>query len=63
MLVHLLNYIIRASADYFVDHNGNIYQYNMEIDNRYTWAVGGDKYNTLGGDYYKIVENQCKNII
>lgn len=33
-----------ASADYFVDEVG-VYQYNMQIDSRYSWAVGVDYSN------------------
>lgn len=47
-----------ASADYFVDYNGDIYQYNLDIDNRYSWAVGGDNENSLGGSLYGIVNNE-----
>lgn len=47
-----------ASADYFVDFNGDIYQYNLEIDGRYTWAVGGENENSLGGSLYNIVNNE-----
>lgn len=48
----------RASADYFVSLNGYIYQYNMEIDTRFSWAVGDSKRaDTLGGSLYGIVTN------
>ena len=41
-----------ASADFFVAWNGDIYQYNMEIKNRYSWAVGGGRQSQSGGAYY-----------
>ena len=37
-----------ASADFFVDDVG-IYQYNMQIDTRYSWAVGDGSGGTYGG--------------
>lgn len=37
-----------ASADYFVDEVG-VYQYNMQIDSRYSWAVGDGSGGTYGG--------------
>lgn len=46
-----------ASADFIVDDT-SIIQYNGDIKNRYTYAVGGDKYkNTKGAKFY----NKCKN--
>ena len=47
-----------ASADFFVDHNGEVYQYNPNIDERYSWAVGGDKKANNGGKLYKMVNNE-----
>ena len=41
-----------ASADFFVAWNGDIYQYNMDIKNRYSWAVGGGRQSQSGGAYY-----------
>jgi len=41
-----------ASADFFVAWNGDVYQYNMEIKNRYSWAVGGGRQSQSGGAYY-----------
>jgi N-acetylmuramoyl-L-alanine amidase CwlA len=50
-----------ASADFIVDDE-TIVQYNGDIENRYTWAVGGSKYTSLstsqGGTFYK----KCTNI-
>lgn len=47
-----------ASADYFVSLDGKIYQYNVSIKDKYSWAVGGDKLeDTLGGKYHNIVKN------
>ena len=50
----------KASADFIVD-NGEIVQYNPDLTNRYTWAVGGSKYASMttsqGGKFYGI----CKN--
>lgn len=40
-----------ASADYFVDEVG-IYEYNNQIDSRYTWAVGDGSCGTYGGRCY-----------
>ncbi len=47
---------VKASADFVVD-DGGTWQYNADLANRYTWAVGGSKYNTKGGRLYGI----CKN--
>ncbi len=47
-----------ASADFFVSHDGEIYQYNPSIDERYSWAVGGDKKANNGGKFYKKVNNE-----
>ena len=49
-----------ASADFIVDDVETV-QYNGDIENRYTYAVGGElykvKYNSLSGMYY----GKCKN--
>lgn len=49
-----------ASADFIVD-DGEIVQYNSDIANRYTYAVGGAKYTVnytpLAGTFY----GKCKN--
>lgn len=52
---------VYASADYFVGFNGDVYKYNLEIENRYSWAVGGKIITdrpTYGGKYYGIVTNE-----
>ena len=41
-----------ASADFFVGWDGRIFQYNMDIKNRYSWAVGGGRQSQSGGAYY-----------
>lgn len=50
----------QASADFIVDDK-TIVQYNPDIANRYTWAVGGTKYTTMttsvGGKYYNESSN------
>lgn len=51
---------VYASADYFVGFNGDVYKYNLEIENRYSWAVGGTLITdrlTYGGSYYGVVTN------
>ena len=49
-----------ASADFIVDDETAV-QYNPDIKNRYTWAVGGSKYTTkstsLAAQYY----GKCTN--
>lgn len=49
-----------ASADFIVD-DFDIVQYNGNIENRYTWAVGGSKSSnattSLGGKFYKVCTN------
>lgn len=46
-----------ASADYFVGHDGIVYQYNPDILNKYTWHCGGGRQSSQGGEYFGI----CKN--
>ena len=47
-----------ASADFYVDHNGDVYQYNPDPKARYCWAVGGKKLTyTKGGSLHGIVKN------
>lgn len=46
-----------SSADFFVAWDGRVYQYNMDIKGRYSWAVGGGKQSRYGGSYY----NKCLN--
>lgn len=45
-----------ASADFFVDEVG-IYQYNTQLKNRYSWAVGGGRQSAYGGKYYGVCTN------
>lgn len=51
----------KASADYIVDDGPEIIQYNPDPISRYTWAVGGSRYQNkstkLSGQYY----GKCKN--
>lgn len=47
----------RASADFFVGHNGDIWQYNPNPEKRYCWAVGGRKQSAYGGQFYGIAGN------
>ena len=46
-----------ASADFFVGHNGDVWQYNPDIKARYSWAVGGKKQSSYGGSLYGIAKN------
>lgn len=46
-----------ASADFFVDYNGDIYQYNPDIQARYAWSVGGGKQTNYDGEYYGKATN------
>lgn len=55
-----------ASSDFIVD-DASVVQYNPDIENRYTWCVGGSKYGkmstSLGGRLYGIAKNSnCINI-
>lgn len=58
--INIANYFATVnkdvSADFIVD-DGTIVQYNPNLNNRYCWAVGGDKYSSmttsLGGKYHK----------
>lgn len=47
---------VGGSADFIVDDT-TIVQYNPDPKNRYTWAVGGNKYNTKGGSLYGVAKN------
>ena len=49
--------VTNASADFFVGHNGDIWQYNQDPKARYTWAVGGNRRTGHGGLFY----GRCKN--
>ena len=47
-----------ASADFFIGFDGKIYQYNVDIENRYSWAVGGlKKEDSEGGTLHGVVTN------
>ena len=46
-----------ASADYFVNHDGTIYQYNPDIKRQYSWHCGGGRQSSRGGSLF----GQCKN--
>lgn len=55
-----------TSSDFVID-DATIVQYNEDINHRYTWGVGGNKYSqmstSLGGKYYNIATNKnCINI-
>ena len=55
-----------ASSDYIVD-DCEVVLYNPDIANRYSWGVGGSKYNKMstfeGGKYYgKCTNKNCINI-
>ena len=41
-----------ASADFFVGHGGDIWQYNPDPEARYCWAVGGKKQTCYGGTFH-----------
>lgn len=47
---------VNASADFFVDETG-IYQYNLNLQGRYSWAVGGGRQSQWGGKFF----GQCTN--
>lgn len=47
-----------ASADFFVGHNGEVWQYNPDPKKRYCWAVGGSKYKNGGGLFYGKATNK-----
>jgi len=47
-----------ASADFFVGHNGDIWQYNPNPRERYCWSVGGSRQSAYGGQFYKTVTNK-----
>ena len=46
-----------ASADFFVGHSGDIWQYNPDPKSRYCWAVGGGKQSSYGGSLYGKAKN------
>ena len=46
-----------ASADFFVSQNGEIWQYNPNLEKRYSWHCGGGRQSSKGGAYFGM----CKN--
>lgn len=46
-----------ASADYFIGHDGEIWQYNPNIEKQYSWHCGGGRQSSTGGSFYGM----CKN--
>lgn len=46
-----------ASADFYVGHSGDIWQYNPDPEARYCWAVGGKRQTCYGGSLHGIVFN------
>lgn len=47
-----------ASADFFVGHDGDVWQYNPDSKARYCWSVGGKKQTKYGGTLYGTATNQ-----
>lgn len=48
----------RASADFYVNFDGVVYGYNMDIRNRACKAIGGEKQSNYGASLYKVATNQ-----
>lgn len=46
-----------ASADFYVGHNGDVWQYNPDPTARYCWAVGGKRQSSDGGSFYGKAKN------
>lgn len=46
-----------ASADFYCGFVGDIRQYNMKLEQRYCWAVGGGRQSNFGGAFYGIAKN------
>lgn len=46
-----------ASADFFVGHGGDVWQYNPDPKARYCWAVGGNKQSQYGASLYGKAKN------
>ncbi|MGN0299567.1 MAG: N-acetylmuramoyl-L-alanine amidase, partial [Lachnospiraceae bacterium] len=55
---------VNASADFYVGFDGTVWQYNTDINNRYTWAVGKNWYDGKNGaTLWGIANNNnCINI-
>ena len=52
-----------ASADFYVGHKGDLWQYNPDPEKRYCWAVGGGRQSSYGGKLYGIAKNSnCVSI-
>lgn len=49
--------VTSASADFFVGHTGDIWQYNPDPGKRYCWAVGGARQSAYGGSFYGKAKN------
>lgn len=49
--------VTSASADFYVGFAGDIWQYNMDVSGRYSWAIGGSKLNSQGGSLYGVAVN------
>ena len=47
----------QASADFFVSQNGDIWQYNPNLEKRYSWHCGGGRQSSKGGAFFGM----CKN--
>lgn len=48
---------VDGSADFYVGFAGDMWQYNMDIEHRYCWAVGGGRQTNFGGAFYGIAKN------
>lgn len=46
-----------ASADFYVGHGGDVWQYNPDPRRRYCWAVGGGRQSKYGGSLHGTVKN------
>ena len=46
-----------ASADFYVGHDGDIWQYNTDLTGCYCWAVGGGRQTQYGGALLGIANN------
>lgn len=47
----------QASADFFVGHNGEIWQYNPDLKKQYSWHCGGGRQSSKGGTFF----GKCAN--
>ena len=55
--------VTNASADFYVGHTGDIWQYNPDPRKRYCYAVGGGRKSSYGGSLYGIAKNaNCVNV-